>query len=249
MSVLMDLLAEIKKKKELSGLSDEFVSEILNKHIRNIKLDLLKSTEKKLLVKEVRADLRRTSGMFQKSFRNRKSFLEKEDIASLLKTHSSTSERLEIYPELKELIHSLKPLSILDLGCGLNPLALASKEVIYYAVDIRGDELDLIDSFFRKNKFRGKVFLQDLRKPIDNLPSADLCLILKLLDLLSRKQAENLMKNVSCRKIIISFSTKTLSGKKMRISRRLWFEQLLSKLNYSFSTRQSGNEVFYIVEK
>ncbi|MDP1695846.1 MAG: hypothetical protein Q8L29_02965 [archaeon] len=251
MDILNELLLKVKEKKELSGLSNSFVSEVLEKHLKKIKSEKLTPSEKKIIIKEVRAELRRSAGMFQKGFKHRESFLEKGDIISLLKTHSSTAERIDSYPMLKNMISQLNAKSILDLGCGLNPLALASPDITYYAVDIRQDELNLIESFFKKNKIHGKVFIQDLRKSIDNLPSADLCLILKLFDIISQKheKSEYIIKNVKCRNIIISFSTKTLSGKPMRLARRLWFERILSKLNYPFSIKQLDNEIFYIVEK
>lgn len=248
---LKELVKKIKEKKELSSLPDEFVSEITLRHLSGINPEKLSSSDKKLIVKEARAELRRSTGMFQKGFKDREYLLEKEDYSALLNTHSSTAERLEFYPELKKIISELNPKSILDLGCGLNPLAIASKSIIYYAVDIKEDELRLIEKFFRKNSIKGKIFVRDLRKPIDNLPSADLCLIFKLFDILSsdRKQAEYIIKNLKCKFLLVSFSTKTLSGRQMRFFRRLWFERMLSRLSYSFSLFKSSNEIFYLVKK
>lgn len=248
---IQKLITDIKKKREFSSLPDSFVLEVLEKYLSRIKTKKLKPSEEKMIVKEVRAELRRSIGMFQKGSKNREVFFKKGNIQKLLKTHSSTLERIGFYPNFKKIISEINPSSILDLGCGLNPIALANKKTTYYAVDIREDELNLIKKFFKKNKIQGRVFLQDLRKPINNLPYADLCLILKLFDVLTKDKGhiEYLIKNLKCKTLIVSFSTKTLSGKQMRFHRRLWLERILKRLNYEFSIEISDNEIFYIIKK
>ena len=102
-----ELLGKIKEKKELSQLSDSFILDVLGKHLSKINTEKLKPSEKKIIVKEVRAELRRSAGMFQKGFKSRESILEKGDVQSLLKTHSSTAERMDFYLELKKIYHKL----------------------------------------------------------------------------------------------------------------------------------------------
>ena len=252
-----ELIENIKKKKELSGLPDSFVLDALEEQLAKLgvkSLDL-KKAQQKALVKLVRADLRKKTGMFQKVteklWKSRLELLEEGKIGEILETHASTKERLSFYPKLKEIISSLNVKSILDLGCGLNPLALASPEIVYYAVDIQKGELELIKKFFQKNNIQGKTISKDLSKDI-NLPPADLCLALKLFDILEskgHKQAENILKSISCRHFIISFSTKTLSGKPMLHVKRPWLERILNRLAYKFSIINSENEIFYIIER
>lgn len=250
-----EIIKKIKQKKEFSSLPDSFVLSSLKKYSYNIKQELKKS-EQKALVKLVRADLRRHTGMFQrltgKYWKKRESLLEQNKISDLLKTHASTKERIQFYPELKKVISNLNAKSILDLGCGLNPLALASPGIIYYALDIQQSDLDLIKKFFEKNKIEGKTINQDVSLNISNLPPADLCLMLKLLDILddkSHKKALSLLEKIKCKNFIISFSTKTLSGKPMLHKKRPWLERIIRNLNYKFCTISSENEIFYIVEK
>jgi hypothetical protein len=139
------------------------------------------------------------------------------------------------------------------LGCGLNPLALASPEAVYYASDINAEELSLIREFFRKNGIKGDVFSCDLRK-IENcsLPEADICLIFKVLDILDDKRhkiSESIIRKVRSNFLLISFSTKTLSGKPMKCPRRFWFERLAKKLGFSFEIIGSKNENFYLLKR
>ena len=258
MNNLSDIIRRIKQKKELVGIEDSLINELLVRYLKktNLQITGINPSQSKILIKDIRAELRRYAGRFQvygKEWKARYSLLESNNIAPLLKTHTSTRERMEFYPELKKLIAHLNVNSILDLGCGINPLALASKEIRYYASDINKEELELVKIFFEKNHIEGNVFLCDLRKIEDcPLPDADLCLIFKVLDILDdkgHKIAEKIISIVKARRILISFSTKTLSGKPMHHPRRFWLERLLKKSGYAFEIISSINEIFYLVTK
>ena len=110
----------------------------------------------------------------------------------------------------------------------------------------------MINSFFEKNKISGKTFVYDLRKIKDGLPKADLCLLFKVLDVIEDKKhkiSREILQKVPCKKILVSFSTKKLSGKPMNYPKRKWFERLLQRLNYKFEKFSSDNEVFYLIDK
>src|SRR3989338_2033095 len=111
-----EYIAIVKKKSELSGVSDKVIARLL------VQQKLIPQTpaEEKILIKAVRAELRTLLGRFQKSKASRTDLLRKENIEELLKSHASTAERLEYYPLLKEKIAALSVDSLLDLGCGLN---------------------------------------------------------------------------------------------------------------------------------
>ena len=277
-----NLIEEIKRKKELSGLTNSIVSNILDNYLKkhSIILKNLKSKELKIIIKDIRVELRKLSGRFQKSFKKIK--LEENNIGNILKTHSSTAERLDFYPKLKNIISKLKVHSILDIGCGLNPIALANKKIYYYASDINEEYLQLIKKFFERNHIKGDVFvfdvkvfeqtmhfsawntlsiqkskqniqgLFDIRNSSMILPKADLCLLFKLLDIIeikSHKIAKALIEKLECKYILISFATKTLSGKQMKYPKRKWLEFLLEDLNYKYKIFNSNNEIFYLVKK
>ncbi|MBU0907813.1 MAG: hypothetical protein KKD18_02180 [Nanoarchaeota archaeon] len=248
-----ELVAEIKRKKELRGLADAVVLERLNDYTKNNKIDLEKKSAKeiKLIIKEIRSELRLLVGRFQTGTKNKFSLLENNDIETLLKTHTSTAERISLYPQLKHLLTKLKVKSILDIGCGLNPLALASREVEYYASDINSQELEVIDKFFKKKKIKGKTSVLDLQNLKGPLPKTDVCLLFKVLDIIdpTHTLTESILQKIPSDKIIVSFSTRKISGRKMNFPRRFWFEKLLQRMNYSFSTLKTENEFFYIIDK
>ncbi len=245
-STKIALVKKIKEKPELSGIGDSVVLDNLEQTLRKYPNSITES-DFKLLISETRSLLRKISGRFQKT--SKKKF-PTENYKDLLQTHSSTSERLAFYPELKRLISSLNASTILDLGCGLNPLALASKEFKYFACDIKQDELEILNDFFKKNNVRGDVFFYDLRKISSGLPRADVCLIFKVLDILGKNNhllARKILQEVKCRTFLVSFSTKKLSGKPMRFPERKWFERILSDLSLPFKKIYSENEVFYLI--
>jgi len=252
-----ELIIKIKEKKELSGLADSLVSDSLDIYLAKNRINpaSLKLGEIKILIKDLRAELRNYAGRFQKSLKEKTLLLEKDEIVELLKSHASTKERIESYPEIKKMIIDLNIKSILDLGCGLNPLALASSDMEYYAVDINEDDLKIVSRFFEKNKIKGKTFTYDLRKlskEENQFPSVDLCLILKVFDIIEKKGhklAEEIIKKINCRYFLVSFSTKTLSGAPMRHPQRGWIERLLTRLRYTFKLIKTRNELFYLASK
>lgn len=256
------LVKKIKLKKELQGIADEVVEKVLSSFLqRNPKLErkisesknLEKSSAVEECIKNIRALLRRASGSFEIDNKDRENLIEQNKIQEVLATHSSTKERYEFYNEIYDKIFAIagKPNTVLDLGCGLNPLSFPNKETIYYACDINKDNLKLVKKYFEKNKIRGKVFLCDLTQSL-NLPKTDVCFLFKVLDIIEtkgHKLAEKIITQLSCKYVVVSFATKTLSGKKMNNPKRIWFEKMLGRLNLKWNKFEVENEMFYIVEK
>lgn len=250
-----EIIKKIKEKKEFSGISDVLISELLEKKLvkYNLSAEKLKKADIRLLIKEVRAELREYSGRFKLPEKKMGELIESNNQEGLLNSHLSTRERLDFYSELKKKINSLHVSSILDLGCALNPIALSSKDIYYYASDIDENNLSIVKKYFKKNNFPGSTFVCDLRN-IDsyNLPKADLCIIFKVLDILENKGhklAEKILTKINSKYFLISFATKKISGKSMKFPERHWFELMLSRLGFKFETIHSKNEIFYLILK
>lgn len=253
--MLKELVQKIKKKKELSGIDNSIVLAALERCLKKAGLDasMLSGQNEKIIISDTRAELRKISGRFQafsKEWKNRFELLEQNNIPALLKTHSSTAERIDFYPKLKEFIASLNVNSILDIGCGINPIALASKGTCYYACDINEEELALIGEFFKSRGINGKIFVCDVEKTqISSLPKAELAIIFKVLDIIPNKikVTESLLSNLGSKYLLFSFSTKTLSGKQMKFPRRFWLERIIKKRNLNYKLFSSPNEIFYFI--
>lgn len=247
-----ELLIKIKSKKELKFIDESFVLSIIKKIESRYPLSSnFRKKEEKLFIKEVRSELRRSAGMFQANIKDRNYLLKEENFDKILESHTSTKERLSNYPELRKILKDLKVKIILDIGCGLNPIALASNIYYYNACDIRKDELLIIEKYFKENNIKGKVFVFDISSSdISILPKSDIAILWKVLDILPKKyDIYKLLSDLKCDYIWVSFATKTLSGKKMNSPNRRWFENILKRLNYSSNILLKENEIFYLIKK
>jgi hypothetical protein len=235
------LIIAIKKKKELAAVADSYITDVLNAEIARHRYTFpLKEKDAKLIMKSVRAQLRRQTGMFSRTSAKDK-----------LDQHRSTHERKENYALLHRLIAQCKPESILDLGCGLNPLEIASAKIPYYAYDINEQDVMRVQMHLDALKNEGFAKTADIQKE-ESFPHADLCIMLKLVDLLDKKghkNAEHLIDKVGSHYMIISFSTKTISGKQMNHPQRGWIERLCARKGYTFTKHISSNEIFYLIER
>ena len=254
---LSELIPVIKEKKELKHIADTIVLRSLQKYFTKKHIDVgtlknLRLREVKVIVKDIRAELRYLTGQFHRSAPF-PSFSQQLSVEAIFQKHQSTRERLDFYPRLRHIIQEKKIHSLLDLGCGLNPLALATHDFVYYAVDIQEEEIAFVNRFFEEKKINGKAWIYDIRHfDARDFPTIDLCLLLKVIDLIEQrghKLAEHIIKTVLCKYLLISFSTKTISGKPMRHPQRGWIERLLTRLDYSFQQIPSKNEIFYLAQK
>src|SRR3989344_6671630 len=161
--ILNQLIKDIKKKKELTALSDAFILTKLKTALeKNSKLDQKlaqlnqKSADYKKIIKFVRAELRHEYGLFRINQNSLMILLKqlesnpcsKDILSQILKLHSSTRERLPYYEQLyQQLFSKTNPKTILDLGCGLNPFSLPLmnlKYPTYYAYDLSKTEIAAI---------------------------------------------------------------------------------------------------------
>ncbi len=244
-----ELVLRVKQKAELSGIAGSVVNNVLKKYIQRFP-----NYSDKMIIKLVRAELRILTGRFQPSSKKRSKFLENNDWELILQTHASTKERLETdaYKLIKKLISKNKIRSIIDLGAGLNPIALATSKLTYTAIDIKQDELEIIDKYFKEKNIKGKTIVSDLRYDLPKLPTSDLALAFKLFDVLEtkgHKLAEKIIISLPAKYILVSFPTKTLSGRPMNHPQRGWIEQLFNRLDYEFEFFQTKNEIFYLAKK
>ena len=166
-------------------------------------------------------------------------------------------ERFQSYGSVYSQIFKItgKPASIIDLGCGLNPLSvhyMNLKKFRYIALDIDKSSLELIREFFELSGIDGKIMVLDFQNEQDIQKLAfiesDVCFMFKILEI-DKRIAEDLLTSVNSKFIIASFSTLSVSGKIMSSPERDWFEKMLSRLKYKFSTFKTENEIFYIIRK
>jgi 2-polyprenyl-3-methyl-5-hydroxy-6-metoxy-1,4-benzoquinol methylase len=231
---ISDICLDIKKKKELSDLKDSFVINLVKNYIseNNIDLDkknIKRTSEYKLMFKEIRRILRKSYGSFKDYYDPRSR---------------------EVYKKIFSL--TLKPKSILDLGCGLTPLDLKNYE--YHAYDISSSNIEKIKEHFKKKEIKGTAALFDLiYDDYSSLPSTDICFLFKVLESLEaikKNISLSVLNKIKSKYIVISFAKNVLSGNVIiKKKGRQWFRRIL-KYNFpDFKEFDTEEEIFYIITK
>src|SRR3989344_2984074 len=168
---MKEIIEKIKLKKPLNRLDYSFVegfvtdffkvnAKIKKKYLEN----KLKKKDIELVVKSVRNELDKIYGQFWVT-----DGLE-------LKSHRSTSERLQFYGNIYRFILSItgKPNKVLDLACGLNPLSykLIGGDVGFYVTELTDYDCEKLEEYFNKNSIKGEVIKADLRS-FSEFPKVD----------------------------------------------------------------------------
>lgn len=145
----------------------------------------------------------------------------KRTCREILDVHSSTRERLPILDRFHTAIFEVtgQPSSLLDLGCGLHPLALPwmdlPAQTRYIALDIDGDRVRFLNRCLAVAGLEPLARCQDvLAQPPDD--AADVALLLKLGPTLERQEkgaTSRLITRLGTRFAVVSFAVKSLGGR------------------------------------
>ncbi len=139
----------------------------------------------------------------------------------LMRLHTSIRERLPILDEFyATTLAGLPPIhSVVDVACGLNPLAIPwmplAADVIYHAYDIYGDMMAFLQGYFDLTGVNGVAHHQDILSQPPAEP-ADLALILKALPCLEQAEkgaARRLLDTIRARHLLISYPVQSLGGR------------------------------------
>jgi len=271
-----DLVHDILAKKELAGIEHSFVEAVLEKELRKnqrlakrIGSISKRSSEYKDLIKAVRAVLRRNVSLYEGDGSRHREVLiaelrqssneeqRQEIITHLLSTHASTRERLPFYKIVYEKIFAItgKPETVLDIGCGLNPISYPDNDATIIGVDIDRNLCSVVGQYFDIAGIEGECRVVDVKglQQIKTLPKADVAFVFKLLEIIEKgeghKLSENLLKALPARWLVVSFPTMTSSQKPMRRPGRAWMELMLRRLGWKYETFTIPSEIFYVIKK
>jgi 16S rRNA (guanine(1405)-N(7))-methyltransferase len=177
----------------------------------------------------------------------------------VLEAHASTRERLRDVETLYAWVFSQTgPVhAILDIGCGLNPLAIpwmpVTPSVRYEAYDIFTDLAEFLNRFFRITGQNGQAFAQDvtIRAPASE---GDLALMLKLLpalDHLPGGDGLRLLRAVRAPWIAVSFPVASLGGREKGMADyyAAHFQTLVAEEPWSILAQRFPSELVFLVDK
>lgn len=170
-------------------------------------------------VKRVKRRLHQAVGAFRGDVRARA--FDDGALIAAMRAHASTRERL---PHLEAFYAGIwavtgMPRSVLDLGCGLNPLALPwmglDPSAAYVAIDVDERPLAPVRAFLTGTGQPHAVRAMDLAREVP-ADEADVALLLKLVTTLDRQDPEaaaRLLRGLRVHHAVVSFAVRTLGGR------------------------------------
>lgn len=178
-----------------------------------------------------------------------------------MRLHASTAERLPVleraWAELGALADFASARSVVDVGCGLNPLARPwmglPSDARYDAIDIDGGSLDVVADFFAAAKLAGNAARRNavLAPPTERV---DVAILLKTLNNLDQQAAgagEAALLALPFDRAIVSFPLRTLGGRDvgMRENYRARFEEFLARVGWRAESLELGGELYFVVRR
>jgi 16S rRNA (guanine(1405)-N(7))-methyltransferase len=135
--------------------------------------------------------------------------------------HASTRERLPFLDTFySTVLGDLPPIhSVLDLACGLNPLAAAwiplAADARYYACDIYQDQIDFLNRVFQQSGQPGQAYMGNLLADVPS-QAADVALLLKTipcLEQVDKSIGPRLLAQINAPVLVVSFPARSLGGR------------------------------------
>ena len=178
---------------------------------------------------------------------------------NIMAAHASTLERLPILDRFYEIIWAGRPpvQSVLDLACGLNPLAIPWMPLAagapYFACDIYQDMIDFAAQFMALPLagVRGHALARDVLQ-MNRLPQVDLALALKTipcLEQVDKNAGATLLDKVRANHLLVSFPMHSLGKREKGMPahydehfRRLWGDRPGEIRRFDFAS-----ELVYLV--
>ncbi len=145
---------------------------------------------------------------------------------AIMQHHASTRERLPILDEFyATVLADLAPIeSVIDVACGLNPLAIPwlplAEGATYTAYDIYHDMIDFVGAFIALNGLTGHAAAQDMIQ-FDPPETAQIAFILKTipcLEQVDKTAGARLLEMVNAQHMLVSFPVRSLGGRSKGMS-------------------------------
>lgn len=177
----------------------------------------------------------------------------------IMNHHASTRERLPILEEFyTALFADLPPVrSVLDVACGLNPLAipwmLLAPGAVYYAYDIYRDMIDLLNMFWPLVGVQGQAAARDMSRFIPP-ERVDVALVLKTipcLEQLDKTAGRRLIETINAAFLVVSFPVRSLGGydKGMAENYETRLHTLLEGKNWPVKRFEFATELAFVISK
>src|SRR5262249_1710980 len=208
---------------------------------------------------ESRIDYRAGLGALRKAARAEDEGAWRAACADLMRQHSSTRERLPVLERFHStMLADIAPIgSVLDIACGLHPLAIPwmplAPEAEYYAYDIYEDMVGFLNEFMALARCRGRAEVVDVTA-LGATPEVDLAFILKSIPCLEQIEsgaAVRLLDAVRAEHLLISFPVHPLGGKSkgMADQYEARFRDLAAERGWFVARYQFATELAFLISR
>jgi 16S rRNA (guanine(1405)-N(7))-methyltransferase len=173
--------------------------------------------------------------------------------------HASTRERLPILEQFyTTLLADLPPVrTVIDIACGLNPLALPwmplAEDVQYSAYDIYQDMADFLNKFFSIIHIRGCAETCDVMQscPTQHVDLAFVLKTLPCLEQVDKSAGLRLLDTINADYLLVSFPVHSLGGRKkaMLVNYEMHFRELFTHKSWSIKRFEFASELVFLIAK
>jgi 16S rRNA (guanine(1405)-N(7))-methyltransferase len=178
--------------------------------------------------------------------------------ANIMHAHLSTRERLPLLDGFYREIFAVTgpPASLLDIACGLNPLAFPwmglPAGIPFYAYDIHEPRIDFLNHYFRLQGLPPLARLQDVALVFPQ-EEADVALFLKEMPRFARNYGDlgrPLLEALRVRWLVVSYPSVSTHGGRSLIARyRDFMAQLSDGLPWQTTELLFEGELVFIIKK
>ena len=177
----------------------------------------------------------------------------------IMSRHASTRERLPLLEDFySTVLAEIAPVrSVIDIACGLHPLAIPwmplAEDARYYAYDIYSDMMDFLEACFSCLHVQGQARVCDV---IHACPTqrADVAFLLKAipcLEQVDKNAGLRLLETINADHLVVSFPAASLGGrnKGMVMNYEAHFVELVTGKGWSISRFVFPGELAFLISK
>jgi len=173
--------------------------------------------------------------------------------------HASARERLPILDQFySTILADLTPIrTVLDIACGLNPIALPwmplAEDVEYYAYDIYQNMMDFLNEFMALLSVQGHAEARDVIQacPTQKVDVAFLLKTIPCLEQVDKAAGHRLLHTINAKYIVVSFPVHSLGGrdKGMAAHYEARFRELVANEKWEIRRFEFSSELVFLVRK
>src|SRR5947209_1231364 len=177
----------------------------------------------------------------------------------IMSYHASTRERLPILDQFYTQIFSYLPpiRTVLDVACGLHPLALPwmplAAEAEYYAYDIYSGMMEFLQAWMATINMQGDTYACDVLQscPVHKVDLAFILKAIPCLEQIDKMAASRLLQVIHADYLVVSFPIHSLGGKHKGMVKHYEarFHELVEREQWEITRLEFSSELVFVVRK